>query len=71
MHQGIDYYRFSPDLEDIVPTGETSRDKLVDMVMCVRRSESLRKQVDQLVLRLHFYAVANQKMARRIKKHCI
>ena len=34
--RGIDFYRVSPDLDDIIAAGETSNDKLTHMVVSAR-----------------------------------
>ena len=33
---GIPYYRFSPQLDEVIPAGETDNTKLMDMIINVR-----------------------------------
>ncbi len=47
--QGIPFYRFSPNLEEVIPAGETDLDKLLDMVMQARtqtQDQGLRELID-------------------------
>ena len=72
MEQGIDYFRLSPHLhmEEIPATGETDRDKLVEMVVESRRCLETREALNKLVSKFPRYSSANQKMSKRIKKLC-
>ena len=70
LEQGIDYFRLSPHLhmEDIPATGETDRDKLVEMVVESRKCLETREALDKLSAKFACYSSANQKMCKRINK---
>jgi hypothetical protein len=76
--QGIDYYRFSPQLDEVVSVGETDLDDLFKMVLktkrCIRDPRSSSKNGDsfamefsRLVMRFHQCSIANKKMTVRMK----
>ena len=74
--QGIDYYRFSPQLDEVVSVGETDLEDLFKMVLttkrCIRdtttkKADSCAMQFCRLVMRFHQCSIANKKMAVRMK----
>ena len=69
MEQGIDYYRLSPHLSTD-ESGETDRDKLIEMVVESRKCTMVRKYISELALNFPRYSQANQKMSKRITKLC-
>lgn len=69
IQQGIDYYRFSPHLEEATSLGETDSRKLVDMVVFGNRSPDIRALIQRLISKLQVCSIANQKMSRRLRKN--
>ena len=75
--QGIDYYRFSPQLDEVVSVGETDLDNLFKMVLttkqCIRdpsrskKENSFSMEFSRLVMRFHQCSRANKKMTVRMK----
>ena len=75
--QGIDYYRFSPQLDEVVSVGETDLDDLFKMVLktkqCIRDPSSSKSknsfamEFSRLVMRFHQCSIANKKMTVRMK----
>ena len=66
--QGIDYYRLSPNVKEIVGTGETDRDKLIDMIIGARRCGTIRGEMERLGKAFPLYCKANKKMSKRLKR---
>ena len=77
--QGIDYYRFSPQLDEVVCIGETDLDEFFRIVL-KSGSSAFRKTLEsskgrdnfamdfsRLVMRFYERSVANRKMAVRMK----
>lgn len=76
--QGIDYYRFSPQLDEVVSVGETNVGDLFKMVLktkeCIRdydpkskSEDSFAMEFSHLVMRFHQCSIANKKMTVRMK----
>ena len=61
--QGIPYYRISPQLSEVVPSGETDTEKLIDMIAQGTEQVPSSGEFTELALRLHKCALANQKMS--------
>ena len=67
--QGVEYFRFSPKLNEDISSGETDLNKLYEMVLCAKNSVTVSKEsVDfkQLLWRFQDCAAANRKMRTRL-----
>ena len=62
--QNIPYYRFSPQLNHVVPAGETDNDKLVDM-MLQARIQTPQQGLEELITLFHLVAIASKKSKYR------
>ena len=60
--QGILYYRFSPQLEEVIPPGETDSAKLMDMILEARKQIPYQRDFSELALQFHNLADANRKV---------
>lgn len=65
--QGIPYYRFSPELDEVIPAGETDNDKLIAMILQTKKQTS-HQGMAELVKLFHFVAEASQKLQYRISR---
>ena len=70
--QGVDYYRFSPQLTKVISSGETDLDTLHEMVLMAKKSISLNQSTKdsaafrRLIWRFHDCSLANKKMRHRL-----
>ena len=67
--QGVDYYRFSPQLTKVIPAGETDLDTLYEMILLAKNSITVSKdsvEFRKLIWRFHCCSNANQKMRTRL-----
>ena len=64
IEQGIFYYRFNPQLEEVVSTSETDSDKLINMVLQAR-IQTPKQGMFELVPLLHNIS----EWSRRVKQH--
>ena len=60
--QGILFYRFNPQLEEVIPPGETDNAKLMDMILEARKQIPYQRDFSELVLQFHNLADANRKV---------
>ena len=60
--QGILFYRFSPQLEEVIAPGETDSAKLIDMILEARKQIPYQRNFSELVLQFHNLADANRKV---------
>ena len=55
-------------MKEIVGTGETDRDKLIDMIISGKQCLVAREELDKLAEAFPRYSRANKKMSMRVKK---
>ena len=60
--QGILFYRFSPQLEEEIESGETDNAKLLDMILTARKQVPNRTDFGEMVLHFHRLADASRKI---------
>jgi len=62
--QGILYYRFSPQLEEEIESGETNTAKLLDMILAARKQIPDCMDFGEMVVQFHRLANASRKILR-------
>ena len=62
--QGIPYYRFSPELNEVIPAGETDNEKLIAMILQAKKQASHQGMLE-LVKLFHVAAEASRKLQYR------
>lgn len=62
--QGIQFYRFSPHLDKVIPAGETDNEKLIDMIIAAR-IQTMSQGLPELVRLFHMVAEASRKLKLR------
>lgn len=60
--QGILYYRFSPQLEEEIESGETNTAKLLDMILAARKQIPDSMDFGEMVVHFHRLANASRKI---------
>lgn len=74
QEQGIPFYRFNPQLDEVIPSGETDLTKLINMliktkVYMMNKQELGMSMLRELVQLLHLVAEVNRKKIKAIKLH--
>ena len=64
LEQGIHFYRFSPELQEVIASGETDSDKLFDMILQARMH--IKESVDYGKMIHHFHVLAH--VSREVHK---
>ena len=60
--QGILFYRFNPQLEEVIASGETDSAKLINMILEARKQIPYRKDFSEMVFQFHSLADASKKV---------
>ena len=66
LEQGIQFYRFSPELQEVIASGETDSDKLVDMILAARMHTKESIDFHKMIHHFHELAHASREMHHKV-----
>ncbi len=65
LEQGVPYYRFSPQLPEVIPAGETNLETLVNMINTTKATVIDDREMKELVDLFHLVAEMTRKLKAR------
>lgn len=65
MEQGVPFYRFSPQLPEVIPAGETNLESLVNMINTTKAAVIADKDMAELVELFRLVAEMSRKLKAR------